>query len=47
MDENQEINKEKGRKKAHTQGRNIQGMNGWMNTKKQVKKKRKPHTHTR
>jgi hypothetical protein len=44
MDEYQEANKEKGGKKAHTQGGNIQGMNGWMNTKKQIKKMEKPHT---
>ncbi len=35
MDEYQEAKKEIGdKKKEHTQGENIQGMNGWMKTKK-------------
>jgi single-stranded DNA-binding protein len=46
MDEYQESNKEKREIKAHTQGENIQGMNGRMNTNKQKKKKGK-NTHSR
>lgn len=49
MNENkQEAKLKKVKKKAYmrTQGENIQGMNGWMNPKKQIKKKEKIKAYT-